>query len=110
MRRLADCRCVCMCVAGPRAGAPLPRPVLPRERGIMDRMLDYLVGDGPANRYALICIQCQSHNGMALKEEFEYLGETAGVRLRITCPVLLSRQTSAFNPQLVSIPAVLDSV
>ncbi|XP_043245743.1 endoplasmic reticulum junction formation protein lunapark-A-like [Amphibalanus amphitrite] len=60
-------------MGGPRAGPPLPRPVLPRERGIMDRMLDYLVGDGPANRYALICCQCQSHNGMALKEEFEYL-------------------------------------
>ncbi|XP_037069712.1 endoplasmic reticulum junction formation protein lunapark-B-like [Pollicipes pollicipes] len=58
---------------GPRAGPPLPRPVLPRERGYMDRMIDYLVGDGPANRYALICHQCQSHNGMALKEEFEYL-------------------------------------
>lgn len=25
-------------------------------------------------RYALICQQCFSHNGMALKEEFEYLG------------------------------------
>ena len=49
--------------------------MLPRERGIMDRMLDYLVGDGPANRYALICCQCQSHNGMALKEEFEFLGK-----------------------------------
>ena len=65
---------VCVAVP-PRAAPPLPRPVLPRERGLMDRMLDYLVGDGPANRYALICCQCQSHNGMALKEEFEYLGE-----------------------------------
>lgn len=26
-------------------------------------------------RYALICQQCFSHNGMALKEEFEYLGK-----------------------------------
>ena len=39
-------------------------------------MVEYLVGDGPANRFALICKQCQSHNGMALKEEFEYIGET----------------------------------
>ncbi|TRY68903.1 hypothetical protein TCAL_04157 [Tigriopus californicus] len=53
-------------------GPPLPRPVLPRERGYMDRMVEYLVGDGPANRFALICKQCASHNGMALKEEFEY--------------------------------------
>lgn len=27
-------------------------------------------------RYALICQQCVSHNGMALREEFEYTGET----------------------------------
>merc|ERR1712141_628291 len=54
-------------------GPPLPRPVLPRERGYMDRVVEYLVGDGPNNRYALICRQCQSHNGMALKEEFEYI-------------------------------------
>ena len=42
----------------------------------MDRVVEYLVGDGPNNRYALICRQCQSHNGMALKEEFEYIGRT----------------------------------
>lgn len=54
-------------------GPPLPRPVLPRERGYMDKVVEYLVGDGPSNRYALICKQCQSHNGMALKEEFEYI-------------------------------------
>merc|ERR1719410_417838 len=54
-------------------GPPLPRPVLPRERGYMDRVVEYLVGDGPHNRYALICKQCQSHNGMALREEFEYI-------------------------------------
>jgi len=39
----------------------------------MDRAVEYLVGDGPHNRYALICKQCQSHNGMALREEFEYV-------------------------------------
>ncbi|XP_008326530.1 endoplasmic reticulum junction formation protein lunapark-A [Cynoglossus semilaevis] len=54
-------------------GPPLARPVLPRERGAMDRVVEYLVGDGPQNRYALICQQCLSHNGMALKEEFEYI-------------------------------------
>ena len=58
----------------PPLGPPLPRPVLPRERGYMDRVVEYLVGDGPNNRYALICKQCQSHNGMALREEFEYIG------------------------------------
>ncbi|KAM7407425.1 hypothetical protein PAMA_003243 [Pampus argenteus] len=54
-------------------GPPLARPVLPRERGAMDRVIEYLVGDGPQNRYALICQQCLSHNGMALREEFEYV-------------------------------------
>ena len=33
-----------------RGGPPLPRPIIPRERGIMDRMVEYLVGDGPSNR------------------------------------------------------------
>uniref|UniRef100_A0AAV2JJ92 Endoplasmic reticulum junction formation protein lunapark n=1 Tax=Knipowitschia caucasica TaxID=637954 RepID=A0AAV2JJ92_KNICA len=54
-------------------GPPLSRPILPQERGAFDRVVEYLVGDGPQNRYALICKQCFSHNGMALKEEFEFL-------------------------------------
>ncbi|XP_048835887.1 endoplasmic reticulum junction formation protein lunapark-A [Brienomyrus brachyistius] len=54
-------------------GPPLARPILPRERGTMDRIIEYMVGDGPQNRYALICQQCFSHNGMALKEEYEYI-------------------------------------
>ncbi|KAK7791876.1 hypothetical protein R5R35_010554 [Gryllus longicercus] len=65
---------------GPRKGAgmsPSPmrltRPILPRERTVMDRLVEYLVGDGINQRYALICRNCCSHNGMALKEEFEYL-------------------------------------
>ncbi|XP_050405915.1 endoplasmic reticulum junction formation protein lunapark-A [Patella vulgata] len=54
-------------------GPPLPRSLLPRERTTFDKTVDYLFGDGPQNRYALICRQCHSHNGMALKEEFEYI-------------------------------------
>ena len=60
---------------GSAPGPPMPRPVLPRERGVLDRFIEYLVGDGPSNRYALVCRQCESHNGMALKEEFEYIGK-----------------------------------
>lgn len=56
------------------AGTPLPRPILPQQRSYLDKLVEYLVGDGPSNRYALICRQCESHNGMALKEEFEYFG------------------------------------
>lgn len=51
----------------------LLRPLLPRERTFIDRIVDVLVGDGPDKRYALICEHCFSHNGMALQEEFEYL-------------------------------------
>ena len=51
----------------------LPRPVLPSDRGVLDKLAEYLVGAGPSNRYALICRRCHRHNGMALKEEFEYL-------------------------------------
>lgn len=59
----------------PPGQPPMPRPVLPRERTFVDKFVDYIVGDGPSNRYALICRQCQSHNGMALKEEFEFIGK-----------------------------------
>ena len=37
--------------------------------------MEYFVGDGPSNRYALICNKCAGHNGMALKEEFEYISK-----------------------------------
>ncbi|XP_057655739.1 endoplasmic reticulum junction formation protein lunapark [Diorhabda carinulata] len=56
-----------------RTPLPLPRSILPSNSSVLDKMVDYLVGDGPSNRYALICKKCSSHNGMALKEEFEYL-------------------------------------
>ncbi|XP_044744585.1 endoplasmic reticulum junction formation protein lunapark [Coccinella septempunctata] len=52
---------------------PMVRSLLPRERSAFDKLVDFLVGDGPSNRYALICQKCFSHNGMALREEFEYL-------------------------------------
>jgi len=54
-------------------GPPMPRPILPRERGAAERVLEMVLGDGPQNRYALICEECKSHNGMAMREEFEYL-------------------------------------
>jgi hypothetical protein len=51
----------------------LPRSILPPQRTFLGAMLDTIVGDGPSRRYALICTSCNSHNGMALEEEFEYL-------------------------------------
>ncbi|XP_064397769.1 endoplasmic reticulum junction formation protein lunapark-B-like [Halichondria panicea] len=61
-----------MCV-GAAPGPPTPCPILPRDRTNVDKMVEYLVGDGPNNRYALVCSECKSHNGMALRDEFEYL-------------------------------------
>ena len=58
-----------MSPASPR----LTRPVLPADRSLVEKMVDFVVGDGPNNRYALICCFCHCHNGMALKDEFEYL-------------------------------------
>ena len=40
---------------------------------MMLQVVEFLVGDGPNNRYALICKKCHSHNGMALLDEFEFL-------------------------------------
>ncbi|UJR15161.1 hypothetical protein I4U23_002124 [Adineta vaga] len=51
----------------------LPRAILPPQRTFWGTILDTMVGDGPSKRYALICHSCNSHNGMALEEEFEYL-------------------------------------
>lgn len=53
---------MCVCVCG-----------FSNENYNIPQMVEYLVGDGPNNRYALICSQCHSHNGMALRDEFEYL-------------------------------------
>ncbi|XP_018015292.1 endoplasmic reticulum junction formation protein lunapark-A isoform X2 [Hyalella azteca] len=58
---------------GGAPGVPMPRPVAPRERGVMDRVIDYLMKEGPTNSYALVCTQCESHNGMALKDDFPYM-------------------------------------
>lgn len=64
-------------VLGQPSSGPLSiaRPIPPRDRTKMDRVLEYLLGDGPQHKYALICQKCASHNGMALKEEFEYIGK-----------------------------------
>lgn len=32
-------------------GPPLARPILPKDRGAVDRVIEYLVGDGPQNRW-----------------------------------------------------------
>uniref|UniRef100_A0A182PD21 Endoplasmic reticulum junction formation protein lunapark n=1 Tax=Anopheles epiroticus TaxID=199890 RepID=A0A182PD21_9DIPT len=50
-----------------------PFPIINQnEKGVLEKMVDYLVGDGPTNRFAMICTECCMHNGMVLKEEYEY--------------------------------------
>ena len=71
---------------GPPPGPPLPRPVPARDRSFFRQVVDGLLGEGPGSNYALICRDCQSHNGLAMKEEFEYLGMLkirSSVRLNI---------------------------
>ncbi|XP_072937558.1 endoplasmic reticulum junction formation protein lunapark-B [Epargyreus clarus] len=59
---------------GPRLRSDqLPRPLPERNRSALDKVVDYLLRDGPSFRMALICSECFSHNGMAIAEEYEYV-------------------------------------
>lgn len=60
-------------VSAQKAPPTLVRPIVTQNKGVFDRILQKVVGDGPNERYALICKRCGSHNGMALEEEFEFL-------------------------------------
>uniref|UniRef100_A0A1B6HP89 Endoplasmic reticulum junction formation protein lunapark n=1 Tax=Homalodisca liturata TaxID=320908 RepID=A0A1B6HP89_9HEMI len=51
----------------------IPQPLFKKNRTLSEKLVDYLIGDGPENRYALICKFCNGHNGMALKEEFQFI-------------------------------------
>ncbi len=44
----------------------------PEERTWLDRVLDAVVGEaeGPQNKFALICEQCFTHNGLVLPHEY----------------------------------------
>lgn len=50
-----------------------PYPIINHnQKGMLEKMVDYLVGDGANSRFAMICKDCLMHNGMALQEEYEY--------------------------------------
>lgn len=51
-------------------GRPV-RPILSKDRSLFEKMIDWVVADGPDNRFALICRFCYGHNGMSLAEEYE---------------------------------------
>lgn len=52
----------------------LARPMAIKERTAFDRLLDFVVKDGPENRMALICRLCGTHNGLCLMDEYDYIG------------------------------------
>lgn len=50
-----------------------PYPIINHnQKNVLEKMVDYLVGDGANSRFAMICKECLMHNGMALQEEYEY--------------------------------------
>lgn len=51
-------------------GRPV-RPVLSKDRSFFEKVVDWVVADGPNNRFALVCRYCYGHNGMSLAEEYE---------------------------------------
>lgn len=41
-----------------------PYPIIDNaQKSVVDKMVDYLIGDGPSSRFAMICQQCYKHNG-----------------------------------------------
>lgn len=51
-------------VAPIRSNKRTPYPIIDiSQKTVVDKMVDYLIGDGPANRFAMICQQCFKHNG-----------------------------------------------
>ncbi|GAA6010711.1 hypothetical protein JCM11491_002909 [Sporobolomyces phaffii] len=59
--------------------APQFPPSLPQSRSVMDKLADALLGVSPEeanpynNKYALICSKCYAHNGLAMKDEFDFI-------------------------------------
>lgn len=51
----------------------MSQPIFAKPRSLGDKLVEYIVGDGPSYRYALICKYCREHNGLALQEEFPYM-------------------------------------
>lgn len=57
----------------PMFGQRTPFPIIDQSKqSLVEKMVDYLIGDGPSNRFAMICKECLRHNGMAQQEDYEY--------------------------------------
>lgn len=54
-------------VAAIRSNKRTPYPIIDNaDKTVVDKMVDYLIGDGPSNRFAMVCQQCFKHNGKIL--------------------------------------------
>lgn len=40
-------------------------------RSVLDRLLDYIIGDSPTSGFALICVKCHFNNGLIPKDEMD---------------------------------------
>ena len=55
---------VCRLAAGQELRRRTPYPIINQdEKGVFERIMDTLVGDGPNDRFAMICKECFGHNG-----------------------------------------------
>lgn len=75
-----------------RAGQELrrrtPFPVIDENsRSALDRIVDFIVGDGPQNRVGMICKQCHRHNGIIETTKLNiYRYRTNRLLLQACCP------------------------
>lgn len=54
------------------SSGPAPAPSFedgPPTRSALDKMLDFILNDGPNNKYALICHACAGHNGLVREQD-----------------------------------------
>lgn len=62
-----------MTSAAPIVQRRTPFPVIDEgSRSAVDRILDFILGDGPQNRVGMICKHCHRHNGMLPLGEYEF--------------------------------------
>lgn len=53
---------VCVFTARHQFGTPFPI-VNQSQKGLFEKVVDYLINDGPSSRYGMICKECYGHNG-----------------------------------------------
>lgn len=49
-------------VARQQFGTPFPI-INQSQKGLFEKIVDYLINDGPSSRYGMICKECYGHNG-----------------------------------------------